>query len=377
MIKTKLRRLAAGVLAAAAVALSFPLTASADTEVMMYGDVDEDMSITASDALLVLRSSAGMYDLTKVGFVMAVNKINADGGGESFKRVFGDIDLDENITASDALLILRASAGIDDGKGIGELETFSAVIYERPAVIVPTSIVLDRSKVTLDVGDSTTLVAKVSPTSANDTSVIWLSSNTRVASVNGGKITAKMAGTATITAKTSNGITTTCVVTVQDGVSKLIDHIKKEGRISSDGYKYVSNTLSDDRGTFTLDIVYNSSDETIEFRGDFRMLDGTDGYVKPTLIYDYKKGTVSDKEVTNVGGYIITCSASYNAKDIARGQKISYSVKNDPGLNAEQLSNLTDVPRDLTLMTAENYLLPNVRIGLGDIGFDNYTKMMQ
>ena len=78
----------------------------------------------------------------------------------------------------------------------------------------PTSVSLNKTSLTLDVGKSHTLTKTVSPSNAV-TSYTWSSSNTSVATVDGnGKVTAKKAGTATITVKTSNGKTANCKVTV-------------------------------------------------------------------------------------------------------------------------------------------------------------------
>ena len=78
----------------------------------------------------------------------------------------------------------------------------------------PTSVSLNKTALTLDVGKSYTLTKTVSPSNAV-TSYTWRSSNTSVATVDGnGKVTAKASGTATITVKTSNGKIATCKVTV-------------------------------------------------------------------------------------------------------------------------------------------------------------------
>ena len=80
--------------------------------------------------------------------------------------------------------------------------------------VVPTSVSLNKTALTLDVGKSYTLTKTVSPSNAV-TSYTWSSSNTSVATVDkNGKVTAKASGTATITVKTSNGKTATCKVTV-------------------------------------------------------------------------------------------------------------------------------------------------------------------
>ena len=78
----------------------------------------------------------------------------------------------------------------------------------------PTSVSLNKTSLTLDVGKSYTLTKTVSPSNAA-TSYTWSSSNTSVATVDSnGKVTAKKAGTATIMVKTSNGKTANCKVTV-------------------------------------------------------------------------------------------------------------------------------------------------------------------
>ena len=78
----------------------------------------------------------------------------------------------------------------------------------------PTSVSLNKTALTLDVGKSYTLTKTVLPSNAV-TSYTWRSSNTSVATVDGnGKVTAKASGTATITVKTSNGKIATCKVTV-------------------------------------------------------------------------------------------------------------------------------------------------------------------
>ena len=93
-------------------------------------------------------------------------------------------------------------------------KTASCNVTVQAVQAVPTSVSLNKTSLTLDVSKSYTLAKTVSPSNAV-TSYTWSSSNTSVATVDGnGKVTAKKAGTATITVKTSNGKTATCKVTV-------------------------------------------------------------------------------------------------------------------------------------------------------------------
>ena len=76
---------------------------------------------------------------------------------------------------------------------------------------------LDKSTATIDVGDILNLTATVSPSNATNKAVTWTSSDSSVATVTNGTVTALKTGTTTITATTVDGSkTATCVVTVED-----------------------------------------------------------------------------------------------------------------------------------------------------------------
>jgi formylglycine-generating enzyme required for sulfatase activity len=83
-----------------------------------------------------------------------------------------------------------------------------------------TSVTLNKNTVSLTVGSSETLTATITPANAANKNVTWSSSNTTIASVNNGIVTAVAVGTATITVKTADGNKTaqcTVNVTTQGG----------------------------------------------------------------------------------------------------------------------------------------------------------------
>jgi Na+-transporting NADH:ubiquinone oxidoreductase subunit NqrF len=100
------------------------------------------------------------------------------------------------------------------------------------------TISLDKTSLTLKVGETSTLVSTVS---VNGISVSWFSSNTAVATVDKGTVAAIAEGTATITAKVSN-ISASCLVTVeaQEPVSKDPVITEEEGY---GGEIYFSNIM--------------------------------------------------------------------------------------------------------------------------------------
>ena len=88
------------------------------------------------------------------------------------------------------------------------------ISFNSDVVVSPTSITLNKTSATIEQGKSLTLTATVAPTNATNKTVTWTTSNSSVATVSGGTVKAVGAGTATITAKTANGKTATCKVTV-------------------------------------------------------------------------------------------------------------------------------------------------------------------
>ena len=86
---------------------------------------------------------------------------------------------------------------------------------EEPAPIAVTSVTLDSTSMSLEEGDSQTLTATISPSNAENKTVLWTSSNSSVAFVKDGLVTAIKPGKASITAKSDDGgKTATCEVTV-------------------------------------------------------------------------------------------------------------------------------------------------------------------
>lgn len=77
------------------------------------------------------------------------------------------------------------------------------------------NIKLDKATMEIYVGETGMLTVTVEPSDESD-DVVWTSSDTRVASVNNGRITGVSKGTAVITAKLDNGKTADCTVTVRE-----------------------------------------------------------------------------------------------------------------------------------------------------------------
>jgi len=84
-----------------------------------------------------------------------------------------------------------------------------------PSTVAVTGVTLNKTTTSIVVGASETLTATVSPSNATNKAVTWSSSNTNIATVSNGVVSGVAAGTATITATTTDGgFTAQCNVTV-------------------------------------------------------------------------------------------------------------------------------------------------------------------
>lgn len=103
--------------------------------------------------------------------------------------------------------------------GSGKYATCKVTVEESKVYV--TSVTLNKTSASLYVGETAQLSASVSPSSATNKSVSWSSGNTSVATVSSsGLVTAKSAGTATITCKATDGSgkKATCSITVKEAV---------------------------------------------------------------------------------------------------------------------------------------------------------------
>ncbi len=128
-------------------------------------------------------------------------------------------------TRGDVAMISERALGLK-GKGasatmLSQLVAAGAVTkqaeqnYLHPPVKAQ-SVTLNKTSLELQVGKSETLTATVLPNDTADKTITWTSANSTVATVEDGKITAKQAGSTTITAATANGKTASCTVAVKN-----------------------------------------------------------------------------------------------------------------------------------------------------------------
>ena len=188
------------------------------------GTVPNTTALTISNSAIVDARGGGigaglLQDLKEVspaddsvGIVFGLDLSDSKAGD-----VYGDVTLQEDLEIGEG-----ESLTIPDGASLntdGKLTVDGGTLNGTPSGDVTykvTKVELSQSALTLDVGESETLTATITPTDATNQKVTWSSSDSDVATVDtNGNVTAVGAGTATITVTTEDGgKTATCAVTV-------------------------------------------------------------------------------------------------------------------------------------------------------------------
>ena len=169
---------------------------------------------------------------------------------------------------------------------------------------------LNKSATTLTEGESETLTATITPSNATgDKTVKWSSSNEAVAAVDSnGKVTAKKAGTAVITATSSNGKSASCTVTV------------KQKEIAITGISLNKSTTSLTEGeseTLTATITPSNAtgDKTVKWSSSNGAVAAVDSNGKVTA----KKAGTAVITATSSNGKTAGCTVTVKQKDTYTG----------------------------------------------------------
>jgi len=181
---------------------------------------------------------------------------------------------------------------------IGCGEKTAPTIYVKSVSVTPSSISLTE-------GESSKLTATISPSDATNQSVSWSSSNSSIASVNNGDVSAIKAGTATITATTvDGGKTASCSVTVIAAKVSVtgVTLSKTSLELTEGESETLSATVSPDNATDKT-VSWSSSDNAVA-----TVADGKVTAVKP--------GTATITVTTKDGQKTTTCSVTVKAKII-------------------------------------------------------------
>ena len=117
------------------------------------------------------------------------------------------LDVKGNITTGDKVQVC----------GLNYRDSQKFAIYKLDSYILPSKINLNSGSATIEAGTTKSLTATILPTNSTNKTIIWSTSDASIATVSGGTVTGKKAGTVTITAKTTNGLTANAQIKVVSG----------------------------------------------------------------------------------------------------------------------------------------------------------------
>jgi uncharacterized protein YjdB len=161
------------------------------------------------------------YDLVLTGpGDKKIEAVVAAGEGYSVQAALGEWSIDAKAYNAENALIGTGSAAVTVKAGKNEaLIPMRAVpspdVPPDDAVIAVTGVGLNKTATAILVGGTETLFVTITPSNATNQNVTWSSSNTAMAAVNNGEVSAVAEGTAVITVTTEDGgFTAACTVTV-------------------------------------------------------------------------------------------------------------------------------------------------------------------
>ena len=151
-----------------------------------------------------------------IATVLPVNAYIKDISWKSANGAFATVDATGKVKGVALGTTTITVTTLDGGK------TATCDVTVIPSYVSPTGITINPTTLNMDKGKTHSLVATVTPAGANP-AVTWSSSSATIATVDAtGKVTALAVGKATITAKTINGFSATCTVTVSIAIDSIV-----------------------------------------------------------------------------------------------------------------------------------------------------------
>ncbi|MDE6650561.1 MAG: Ig-like domain-containing protein, partial [Muribaculaceae bacterium] len=144
-------------------------------------------------------------------------------------------------------------------------KTATCIVMVSTNIISVTGISISETSLSLIEVETATLTASILPENATDKTVTWTSSDTSVATVSSnGEVTAIKAGSAIITATSSNGLKVTCSVTVSAKfipVSSIVLSATEWSGHVGNTFTLSANVLPQDASEKT--VVWTSEDDSV------------------------------------------------------------------------------------------------------------------
>ena len=252
------------------------------------------------------------------------------------------------------------------------IKAFTDNETQTPVVEVE-SVSLNKSEMTLTEGESETLAATVTPENAENKSIIWSSNNEAVATVDAnGTVIAKRAGTAVITATSTNGKSAGCTVTVEKKQIPVTEVRLSEstvGIVEGSTYKLTATVLPENT-TDSKNVSWSSNNEavaTVDANGNVTAKRAGTAVITATSTNGKTAGctvTVSRKEIpiteisldkssaTLTEGETTTLVATVLPENTTYGKSVKWSSSNVAVATVDLMGKVTAKSAGTAIITA-------------------------
>ena len=214
--------------------------------------------------------------------------------------------------------------------------------------ILPTSIALDSESLVVALDGTATLKATIEPSDATATSIIWTSSDNSVATVENGVVTGLKEGTCTITATTTNGLSDSCSISVEEVEIQITGLSFEKASISLDKEEvtqYQLTPIYTPNNTTQTEVEWSSDNESVakvDSNGLVTIIGGGTAHITATsksnnsisctCEFVIKASSMIEYYLTNNenytnGGNSVTTHSAYEVSDFANGI-VDFPTKN-------------------------------------------------
>lgn len=236
-----------------------------------------------------------------------------------------------------------SSDGIVMAKGVGSTYIkascgdVSATCAVTVSAVSVSALYLDRQMLSLRVGDVHTLTATIVPEAAADKSVMWVSSDTDVATVTDGEVKAIKSGAALITAS-CEGVFATCTVTVDHPT--VIDIVVEPGSDHGDIFADGLTLLVGESKTVRVSALPTTAHPVLSWStsnaGIATVVDGVvTGKSEGSAIVTISAGDFSKKFIVSVERHEQTITWEQEIDDIRAGRVVELTAVASSGLPVE------------------------------------------
>lgn len=295
----------------------------------------------------IARSNGATFEIKIDNIVLGT--VNTSAGRNQYQDqtiLFEKLNLSQGIHYVD-VTVTQADASYFNFDAI-DIDSTGALI--DPNAVLATSIGLNKTSLDMAVGQTDTLIPTITPDNATNKSVKWTSSDSTIATVdNTGKVTSIKAGTATITATTtdSSNLSASCTVNVKnpDVLASGITLNKSTDSINIGSTDKLTATITPSNVT-TMGVIWVSSDTsvaTVDSNGNVKgvkagtatitatTVDGTKLSATCTVTVNAINPTLditSEKPKVNGGDEFVTYVALHNVTNIyAEDIRVNYDSK--------------------------------------------------